>query len=183
VENHFICSIVQILESGRLAPQTDTTHHYLGVVKKAEIKNEIGEATLGANWVANAPVIFICCSDISWDLGKQNKDDYGVIGNKLRYGNEIVDFLMQNKDRKKTKTLTLATPAYIAGQQMILTAISYNLRGCIVDFIDIEKINKILKLPEYITCQLLLPIGYPDEIPKERIMKSKDEMYFYETWK
>lgn len=64
---------------------------------------------------------------------------------------------------------------------MILTAVSHGLRGCLVDFIDIKKINKILELPDNITCQLLVPIGYPDEVPREK-MTNNEKKVFYNKW-
>ncbi|XMB67700.1 nitroreductase family protein [Mycoplasmatota bacterium zrk1] len=175
--------INDILESAKLAPKTDTCRYYFGVVTDDLIKNEIGSATLYAEWVAKAPVIFVCCTDISWDIGEQKEDDYGVIGNKLRYTEEVVNILRKDDNRKACKTLTLCTPVYIAAEHMILTAVSHNLRGCLVDFIDIERINKILELPEHITCQLLVPIGVADEKPKQKTVKSRTDMFFYNKWK
>lgn len=175
--------INDILESGRLAPETDTCNYYFGVIKDSKVKNEIAGATLLAEWVSKAPVIFACCCDISWDISDQKDDDYGVIGNKLRYGEDIVNFLRGHKNRKGCKTLMQNAPVYIAAQHMILTAVSHDLRGCLVDFIDIEKINKILELPEHITCQLLVPIGYADETPKQKSGKSRNDMFFYNKWK
>ncbi|QVK21399.1 nitroreductase family protein [Mycoplasmatota bacterium] len=174
--------INDILESAKLAPETDTCRYYFGVVTDDLIKNEIASATLYAEWVGKAPVIFVCCTDISWDIGEQKEDDYGVIGNKLRYTEEVVNFLRKNNNRKACKTLTLCTPVYIAAEHMILTAVSHNLRGCLVDFIDIERINKILELPEHITCQLLVPIGVADEKPKKKTVKSRTDMFFYNKW-
>jgi len=174
--------ITDILESARLAPETDTCHYYCGVIKDSKVKNEIAGATLWAEWVAKAPVIFVCCCDISWDIGEQKDDDYGVIGNKLRYGEGIVDFLRIHKNRKACKTLIQSTPVYIAAQHMILTAVSHNLRGCLVDFIDIEKINLILGLPEHITCQLIVPIGYAAETPGQRSNEDRNNIIFYNKW-
>ncbi|WP_273326740.1 nitroreductase family protein [Vallitalea guaymasensis] len=175
--------INDILESARFAPETDTCNYYIGVITDDKVKNEIANATLFAEWVAEAPVIFVCCCDISWDIGEQKDDDYGVIGNKLRYSEEIVDFLREHNNRKACKTLIQSTPVYIAAQHMILTAVSHDLRGCLVDFIDIEKINKILGLPEHITCQLLVPIGYPDEKTTPKSKESREDMFFYNKWK
>lgn len=174
--------VSDILESGKLAPETDTCNYYFGVIKDTKVKNQIGSATLWAEWVANAPVIFACCCDISWDIRDQKDDDYGVIGNKLRYGDDIVNFLREHENRKACKTLMQSSPVYIAAQHMILTAVSHDLRGCLVDFIDIEKINKILGLPEHITCQLLVPIGYPNQTPKEKNNKDRDNIIFYDKW-
>lgn len=174
--------IKDILESATLAPETDTCNYFFGVIKDNKIKNEIAGATLWADWVAKAPVIFVCCSDISWDIGAQKDDDYGVIGNKLRYNEDIVDFLRKHDDRKACKTLLHATPVYIAAHHIILTAVSHNLRGCLVDFMDIKKINKILGLPENITCQVLVPVGYPDETPKPKNRDNIDNRIFYDGW-
>lgn len=175
--------INDILESAKLAPETDTCNYYFGVIKDAKVKEKISHATLWAEWVAKAPVIFACCCDISWDIREQTKDDYGVIGNKLRYGEDIVNFLREYKNRKACKTLMQSTPVYIAAQHMILTAVSHNLRGCLVDFIDIEKINKILGLPDHISCQLLVPMGYADETPIQKSNENRNDMFFYDKWK
>ncbi|RAK11234.1 nitroreductase family protein [Halanaerobium saccharolyticum] len=64
----------------------------------------------------------------------------------------------------------------------LLTAVSHNLRGCLVDFIDIKKINKILNLPDHITCQVLVPIGYPDKTPNKKDIYNKKERIFYNKW-
>ncbi len=173
--------INNILNSAKLAPETDTCNYYFGVIKDENVKNEIAKATLWAEWVAKAPVIFACCCDISWDIGEQKEEDYGVIGNKLRYSDEIVNFLMKHENRKACKTLIQSTPVYIAAQHMILTAVSHDLRGCFVDFMDIQKINTILELPEHVTCQLLVPIGYAGEIPREKSNRS-DKVVFYDKW-
>lgn len=175
--------IGDILESAKLAPETDTCNYYFGVIKESKVKNEIAGATLWADWVAQAPVLFVCCCDISWDIGNQKDDDYGVIGNKLRYGDDIVQFLRKHENRKASKTLVQSTPVYIAAEHMILAAVSHDLRGCIVDFINIEKINHILGLPDHITCQLLVPVGYAAEAPNPKREECKEHRVFYDQWK
>ena len=174
--------INEILKSASLAPETDTCNYYFGVIKNSDIKKELAKATLWAEWVAEAPVIFVCCSDISWDIADQDDKNYGVIGNKLRYSDELVNYLRQHTNRKACKTLLQASPVYIAAQHIILTAVSHNLRGCLVDFMDIEKINNILGLPEHITCQVLVPIGYADETPRNKDEYDISERVFYNSW-
>lgn len=174
--------INNLLKSASLAPETDVSSYYFGVITDADIKNKIAAATLWAEWVAEVPVIFVCCVDISWDIADQSNDNYGVLGNKLRYNHEIVDYLREHKDRKACKTLLQATPVYIAAQHIILAAVSHDLRGCLVDFMDIEKINKILGLPDHITCQVLVPVGYPDETPKKKNEYNEKDRVFYNKW-
>jgi nitroreductase len=175
--------IEKILEGASLAPETDTCNYYFGVIRDNDIKKKLGEATHWADWISKAPVIFACCGDISWDIGEQSEDDYGVVGNKLRYDEEIIEFLRNNENRKASKTLLMSSPVYIAAQHMILTAVDNNLRGCLVDFMNLEKINSILNLPENITCQVLVPIGYPDEQPKNKESYDKSIRVFKDKWR
>ena len=174
--------IEDILHSASLAPETDSCRYYFGVIRDSAIKHEIAGATCYAQWVAEAPVIFVCCADISMDLKDQTDDSYAVCGMKMRYGEDIVDFLRGHQNRKACKTLMLSTPVYIAAQHMILTAVSHGLRGCLVDFIDIEKINKILGLPQNVTCQLLVPVGYPADKPQDKKQRDISEITFYDSW-
>ena len=174
--------IADILHSASLAPETDSCRYYFGVIREDAIKHKIAEATCYAQWVAEAPVIFVCCADISMDLKDQAADSYAVCGMQMRYGKDIVDFLRDYKDRKACKTLMQSTPVYIAAQHMILTAVSHGLRGCLVDFIDIQKINEILELPQNVTCQLLVPIGYPADKPHDKKQRDISETTFYDSW-
>lgn len=173
--------INDILDAANSAPCTDTCNYDFGVFKDERIKNEIASATVGAEWVSDAPVIFVCCSNISWDIKDDDQTSYAIKGMTARYGKEVVDFLMQAKQRKSVKTLMQATPVYIAAQHIILSAVSHGLRGCLVDFIDLEKINQILHLPENITCELLVPIGYAAENATPVNAIDQDNI-FYDTW-
>lgn len=174
--------IHEILVSASLAPETDTCSFYFGVVRDLEVKKGIAQATLGAQWVADAPVIFVCCADISWDIADQHANSYGVVGSKLRFGDNLVKLLMEHENRQVCKTILQAPPVYIAAQHMILSAVSHRLRGCLVDFIDVRKINNILDLPSHITCQVLVPIGYPNEVPRQKEQYDLRERAFCDNW-
>ncbi len=173
--------INDIIYAAISAPSTDTCNLYFGIIRDSEIKEQIGEATVYANWVSKAPVIFVCCSDIEFDIQNEKPDSYAYKGLSERYGKEIVDFFIKAQNRKSIKTLIQSAPAYVAAEHIILSANSHGLKGCLVDFIDLEKINEILNLPENITCELIVPIGYPDE-PKMQIKINKMENVFYERW-
>jgi len=123
-------------------------------------------------------VIFVCCGLIDADMQDAADGSYVLQGLTGRYSEEIVAALKAAKDRKAVKTLLQATPVYIAAQHMILTAVAHGLRGCLVDFIHLEQINQILGLPDHITCQLLVPVGYPDETPRPIKVNEKDNVFF-----
>ena len=67
-------------------------------------------------------------------------------------------------------------------EHMFLTAVSHGLSACFIGFLDVEKANEILNLPENITCLFLLPVGYPGETPKEKETKSIEEISFRNIW-
>jgi nitroreductase len=67
-------------------------------------------------------------------------------------------------------------------EHMFLTAVSHGLSACFIGFLDVNKANEILDLPDNITCLFLLPVGYADEIPKEKDTKSIDEISFNNIW-
>ncbi|MBN2879190.1 MAG: nitroreductase family protein [Clostridia bacterium] len=173
--------INELLFAANSAPCTDTCNYFFGVIRDSVVKHQIGEATIYANWVADAPVIFVCCSNIQFDLKNETAESYAMQGMTARYGKETVDFLIGTENRKSAKTLMQASPAYIAAQHIILSAVSMGFRGCLVDFINLEKINKILGLPDNITCELLVPIGYPDETPIP-IKTNEKKNVFYDKW-
>jgi nitroreductase len=173
--------IAEILQAANTAPCTDTCNYYFGVIRDPQVKHAIAEATVYANWVEHAPVIFVCCGLIDSDMQEAADDSYVIQGLTGRYGKEIVAALKTFKNRKAAKILLQSTPVYIAAQHMILTAVAHGLRGCLVDFINLEQINHILGLPDHLTCQLLVPIGYADEPPKP-IKVNETGNVFFDHW-
>lgn len=173
--------INEILFAANTAPCTDTCNYYFGVIKDTDVKEQIGAATVHADWVAKAPLIFVCCSNIEFDVKDVKPESYAHKGLTERYGEEVLNFFMSANNRKSIKMLMQSSPAYIAAQHIILSANSYGLKGCLVDFINVEKINKVLNIPNNITCELIVPIGYPDEKPKP-IKVNQPNNVFYDRW-
>lgn len=171
--------ISEILCAANTAPCTDTCNYYFGVIKDPAVKKQIGESTVFADWVAKAPVIFVCCSNIEFDVKDIKPGSYTHKGLAARYGEEVLDFFMSADNSKSIKTLMQSSPAYIAAQHIILSANSYGLKGCLVDFINVEQINKILNIPDDITCELIVPVGYPDENPKPIKVNQSNNIFFY----
>ncbi len=176
--------INEMLEAARLAPSAgNVQNHVFGVIKDIEIKLKLAEAAGNQMWIATAPVIFACCADISWDIATQSNDDFGLIVNKLRFGNEFVEYMQSYKDRETCMTLFNNACPLIPADHIFLIATSYGLSACFVGYLNIKKANEILKLPSHITCLFLLPVGYKDEIPSEKELKKINEIIFYDQWK
>ena len=93
--------ITEILEAARLAPSGGNGQNWVfGIVKDTELKKQLAHAAGGQMWIASAPVVFACCADISWDLKGLPEDDFGLIVNKLRWGNDFVCYLNECPDRR-----------------------------------------------------------------------------------
>ncbi len=133
-------------------------------------------------WIADAPVVIACCADISWDLLGLPDDDFGLVVNKLRFGEDLISYLNEYPNRRCVKSLFANASPLIPAEHMFLTAVSHGLSACFVGYLDTEKASQILKLPEQMICLFLLPIGYPKGVitPKEK--KSVDEISFRNTW-
>lgn len=173
----------EMLEAARLAPSPGNSQSYMfGVVKDQEIKERLARAAGGQMWIASAPVVFACCADLSWDIAEQPEDDFGVIVNKLRFNNDFLRYLCEYPDRKARVTLFENGACIIPAEHIFLISASYGMSACFVGYLDIEEANKILQLPQHISCLYLLPVGHPDELPCEKYLKSLDKLVFYDQW-
>lgn len=173
----------EMLEAARLAPSPGNSQSYVfGVIKDQEIKNKLARAAGEQMWIASAPVVIACCADLSWDIAEQPEDDFGVIVNKLRFNNEFLKYICEYPDWKARVTLFENGTSLIPAEHIFLISASYGMSACFVGFLDIEEANKILQLPQHISCFYLLPVGYADEMPCEKYTKDLDELVFYDQW-
>ncbi|QVK17338.1 nitroreductase family protein [Mycoplasmatota bacterium] len=75
-----------------------------------------------------------------------------------------------------------SSPTYIAAQHIILSAVSHGLKGCLVDFFNLENINRVLYLPDYLTVEFIVPVGYPNEKGNPVNVNDRNNV-FYNHWK
>lgn len=175
--------IREMLEAARLSPSPGNAQGYVfGVIRDRELKMRLAEAAGNQMWIATAPVIIACYGDISWDIAEQPEDDFGMVVNNLRFGVDFMNFMKEYPDRKACMKLFNNGAAAIPAEHIYLTAVSHGLSACFIGYLDIDKASEILNLPNHLTCSFLLPIGYADEIPEERSLKSIDAISFYDKW-
>lgn len=175
--------VTEMLEAARLSPSGGNGQDYrFGIISDTDKKETLAQAAGVQMWIAEAPLIIACCADISWDLRNQPDDDFGVIVNKLRFGDDFIKYLNEYPDRRRVMSLFANATPLIPAEHMFLTAVSHGLSACFIGFLDTEKASRILELPEHMICLFLLPVGYPkgDIMSKEK--KAMDEMRFYNTW-
>ncbi len=175
--------IDEMLEAARHAPTPGNAQgNIIGVIRDKELKAQLAKAAGEQMWIATAPVIFALCADISWDLKAQHQDDFGLIVNYLRFGKEFVEYTNSCPDRKTMNKLFANGGPCMPGEHIFLTAVAHGMSACFVGYLDTEKASEILNLPENLSCLFLLPVGYADEEPREKTIKSKDEISFYDKW-
>lgn len=176
--------LLEMLDAARMAPSPGNSQStYYGVIQDSEIKEKLARAAGNQMWIAQAPVVIACCSDLSWDIAKQPEEDFGLLVNKLRFNSDFVKYLCEYPDSKARTTLFENAAPLIGAEHIILTGTAYGLSACIVGFLDIAEANKILQLPEHITCLYLLPVGYTTEAPCDKKSKKLEEIVFYNIWK
>jgi nitroreductase len=172
-----------MLVAAQLAPSGGNAQGWcFGIVRDEDLKRQLAEAAGNQIWIATAPVVIACCADVTWDIAKQPADDFGVIVNRLRFGDALVDYMIAYPDWKACMTLFVNATPLVPAEHIFLTAVSHGLSACFVGYLDVKRAGEILGLPENLVCLFLLPVGYPSEEPGEKARKSLDEIAFYDRW-
>ncbi|MGB9636877.1 MAG: nitroreductase family protein [Thermoplasmata archaeon] len=145
----------KLLEYGNLAPSAGNLQaRDFIVVKKKETREALAEAALGQEFVAEAPVVFVICTN------ERKISHYGTRGKSL--------YTYQDT----------AASAMI----LMLAALEFGLGTCWVGAFDEEKVRKILGIPQHARPVILIPIGYPAESPKMPPRKTQNEYVHMERW-
>ncbi len=176
--------IHNLLEAGRLAPSGgNSQNHFFGVVREECQKGKLGRAAGNQMWIKTAPVIIAYCAYIGYDLAEVPEDDFALIVNKTRFGDDLVQYLNNYQDRKAVNTFWNNSSPLIPGEHIFLAAISYGLNACWIGYLDIKKASKILNLPDDVVCLYLMPLGYAAKEPEKKARKTLEELTFYDQWR
>ena len=148
--------LTKILDAGRKIQSAGNinTLRFI-VVNDKEKKKELVKASHHQNFIANAPVTIIVCSDM-----KRIKQAYG--DDSFAYS---------------------AQQAGASVQNMALEAVNLKLASCSVQGFKEEKIKKIFDIPDEVRVELLLIIGYSDAIKAERRKYELDSIVHVNEWK
>ena len=175
--------LLEILEAGQLAPSGGNGQdHHFGVIKKEETKRRLAQAAGNQEWIATAPVVIAYCTSIDHDLKDLPEDDFGLIVNQARFGEDLINYLNQYPDRRAVNKLWKNSTPLIPGQHILLAAVNRGLSGCWIGYLDTDQAGEILNLPDNKVCLFLMPLGYPGEEPIEKELKTLEEIVFSEEW-
>lgn len=127
--------LTKILEAANSAPSAGDLQAYeIFVIKSLEKKKELAESAHGQDFIAEAPVVLVFCSDSS-----RSSRRYGKRGEQL--------YSLQD-------TTIAATFAMLAATDLSLSTVW-------VGSFDDEEVLKVLGNPEGLIPIAILPIGYP----------------------
>lgn len=151
-----------VLEAGRWAPSWVNTQCWrFVVVRDAEIKAKLaetkGHGNPAAEAIKTAPVTIVIC-------GQLKKSGYY----KGEAPTDKGDWYMFD--------------TALAAQNMMLAAHSLGLGTVPVGLFDAKKAADILEVPSDAAVVLMLPIGYPDEVPQAPRRKDLTEIVSYDRY-
>lgn len=172
--------IRDLIESARLAPSGCNAQPWrFKIVKDLKTRTKLAEAAHNQSFIAQAPVVIVCCADISGYLegSESGIQDLGKIG---AIEDRMVNIICSNLNETKKMDISeigpsIATNVAIAVEHMVLRALDYGLGTCWIRALEEDKVSAIFGWDENIYVVALLPLGYPaEEPPARKRMEIKD---------
>jgi nitroreductase len=147
-------AIETIIDAARNAPSAGNIQPWeFVIIKNPTTKKKLAEAALNQNHVEEAPVVIVVCAD-------EKRSSMG-------YGN-------------RGRTLYCLQDTAAATQNILLAAHSLGLGTCWVGAFNEEEVKEILKAPEGIRPVAMIPLGYPNEIARQRGRRLLNQIVHYD---
>lgn len=169
--------ITALLNAARLAPSGCNAQPWrFRIVNDLETKLNLSHAAYDQSFIAQAPVVFVCCADIRGylegtlsgihDLGKTGAVEERIVSILFKRAEQTdTQLRFMNKDQLG---LRISFNVAIAVEHIVLRALDFGLGSCWVRLIDEQRVREIFRWDDNIYVVALLPIGYPDELPPPR---------------
>jgi len=169
--------ITDLLNAARLAPSGCNAQPWrFKIIKDQETKLKLSQAAYDQSFIAEAPVVMVCCADIKGylegtvsgiqDIGKIGAVEDRIVKILLKRAEQMeLQMKFMNKDQLG---LRIAFNVAIAVEHIVLRALDFGIGSCWVRLIDEQMIKTIFSWDENIHVVALLPIGYPAESPPPR---------------
>lgn len=173
--------LYELLDAARLAPSGSNAQPWrFKIVQDENSKKQLAKAAYDQSFIAEAPVVIVCCADIEGYLRGvvSGLQDLGKIG---AVEDRIVHIISDRTERMKALNLEqfgqrIAFNVAIAIEHIVLRALDFGLGTCWVRLIDEQAIRTIFGWDETVSVVALLPLGYPDESPAPRRRRTIEEI-------
>jgi nitroreductase len=170
-----------LIDAARLAPSGSNAQPWrFKVVKDADTRAKLAQAAYGQSFIAQAPVVVVCCADIGRYL-----EDITARVHKLGKTSTIEPSaeqrIRERLEEQKTRGVSQMVPLItfnvaIAIEHIVLRALDFELGSCWVRLIDEQAIKDMFGWGDEVSVVALLPIGYPDESPPPRKRRTIEEI-------
>lgn len=164
-------TVNELLEAARLAPSGSNLQPARFIVLQSpDAKKEASRFT-PYKFIARAAVVFVCCADLTALSGRDGRieeliKEGAFDGVEMDDGN-VVRNSGPVRDAAAAKAY-LSMNVAIAVEHMVLKAVDLGLGSCWLGRFDPEGLAEWLKLDKNIHPVVLLPVGYPDQLPEAR---------------
>jgi len=173
--------ITALIEAARLAPSASNTQPWrFKIVSDDDTKTKLAEAAYHQSFVAQAPVVLVCCADLQgyFEGIKARSQEFGKEG---ALEETMLRVLRGRAEQLKTVNIRELAPGIafnvaIAIEHIVLRALDFGLGSCWVRMLDEQKIKTIFGWKNSIHVVALLPLGYPDEAPNPRKRRAIEEL-------
>ena len=148
--------VMKLIKNAHRAPSAGYTQvQEFVIVRNATIKKKLRKAAVNQEYVEQAPVLIVVCSDTSRSVNR-----YGSRGREFY---SIID-------------------GAFASMIILLTAVNEEIGACFVDAFDDNKVSEILGLPKNVKPIGVICIGYPAEKPEKVERIDINELVHYEEY-
>jgi nitroreductase len=146
----------KLIKNAHRAPSAGHTQvQEFVIVKNPTIKKNLRKAAVNQEYVEQAPVLIVVCSDTS-----RSETRYGSRGSQFY---SVID-------------------GAFASMIILLTAINEEIDACFVGAFDDNKVSDILCLPKNVKPIGIICIGYPDEKPEKLERIDINALVHYEKY-
>jgi len=126
------------------------------IVRDADLRRRLGEATDKRDWIAQAPVLIVLCAN-NKIAGAGAQGERGI---KLYAVQDIA----------------------AAAENILLAATSIGLASSWVGEFDEPKVNMILSTPEWVRPQIIIAVGWPAEAPVKKQRHRLNDIIHLDTF-
>jgi nitroreductase len=143
-------TVMKLIEAARWAPSAGNIQPWkFVIIRKPHVKSALAKAASNQAHIEEAPVVIVVCAD-----EKRSSTGYGNRG----------------------KLLYCLQDTAAATQNILLTAHSLGLGSCWIGAFDENLARKTLNIPVGVRPVAIIPVGYPDETPRQRSRRPLTEI-------
>ena len=173
-----------LIDAARLAPSGSNAQPWrFKIVTDEAIRSKLAEAAYDQSFIAQAPVVLVCCADIQGyfagtvsgiqDLGKAGAVETSIVRRIRKRVEELRTMEVEDVIPR------IALNVGIAIEHIVLRALDFGLGSCWMRAFDEQMVKDIFGWGDNISVVALLPVGYPDEAPAPRKRRTIEEILLH----